>query len=435
MKLISLTFLVFFCCGLLFAQQSELSRDLLYEYEGTYEFTDGRRITLGIFDEFNKSLVYLDLRTLKVGALLPVSENEFKDNNDASLTFEFQRDPTGKVVRLKTSQGIAVAAERVMPHKREAVSFNSNGRTLRGDLYLPDRNGKFPVVAFAQGSGPSTRGVAFFTTYFLQLGVGVLTFDKQGAGESEGDWETASFDELSDDIVAGINFLRSRPEIDTKKIGILGNSQGGWVGTMAASKSHHVKFLLMRVGSGENVLDTISHEYRGTLMADDWTASEANQAVQMYREHWTASARSGKWEDGDTAILKYQNEPWFKKIFDKPREKTASSQKWSIWLKKNLYYDSYDYLKKIKVPVLWLMAEKDWNVNSQTGQPRVLAALKEAGNKDSTVKILPNMAHTGLLAKTGYYNEPFSWQYAPGFWDTMAAWLSDHRIAKPQHAK
>ncbi len=76
------------------------------------------------------------------------------------------------------------------------------------------------------------------------------------------------------------------------------------------------------------------------------------------------------------------------------------------------------------------MAEKDMNVNSQKSYPRILKALQTAGNKDYSVKIIPNSGHTGLVATTGYYNEAFSWKYAGGFWDTMQAWLTKRKIAR-----
>lgn len=413
------------------AQPAAPDRQTLLQYEGTYEFPGGRRMTLGIFDEFNKSLVYLDLKTLKQGALVPIAGDRFRENNNEKLIFEFVRNSDGMIDSLKSQSGDGIElGRRVMPHVRRTVEFKSGQRTLRGDLYLPASGGKHSVVVFAHGSGPATRGVAFFTTYFLQLGIGVLTFDKQGAGESSGDWETASLDELSDDVSAAVDFARSQTNVDRAKVGILGNSQGGWVGTMAAAKNPRVSFLLMRVGAGESVQDTVAHEYKGTFMADGLSERDADEAVKMFREHWNVAKAGGDWEAGNAVIQKYAERPWFKKIYPEPRKKTAGSEKWWTWVRKNFDYDSVDYLKKIKIPVLWLMAEKDWNVNSQRSLPRILAALEEAKNKDHLVRILPGMAHSGLTAKTGYYNDTFSWQFAPGFWDTMAEWLKKRRIAK-----
>ena len=89
------------------------------------------------------------------------------------------------------------------------------------------------------------------------------------------------------------------------------------------------------------------------------------------------------------------------------------------WLGRNLGYDSYDALQSVTVPVLWVLAEKDWNLDSQASAPRIREALELAGNTDVTVRVLPDAGHTGLLVKTGLSNDPISWQYAPA---TGTAW-------------
>nr|WP_158626845.1 alpha/beta hydrolase [Flavobacterium sp. GT3R68] len=241
----------------------------------------------------------------------------------------------------------------------------------------------------------------------------------------------ASLTELADDVVAAVNAAKSSAKVDAKKIGILGSSQGGWVGSMVAAKSKDVSYLLMRVGPGQNVLETIAHEYEGGFIAEGFSKEEIAEIMQMYRQHWALAAKNKTWEDGNNVFLSYQNKPWYKKIYTEPRVKSEASAKWWTWLSKNLYVDSYDYLKQLKTtPVLWQLAEKDWNVNSQKSYPRLVEALTKAGNKDFRVNILPNMGHSGLVVKTGLPNDEFSWQYAAGFWDTMATWLKDRKIAK-----
>lgn len=405
--------------------QQTVDSQKLYSYEGTYDFGNNEKITLGIFDEFNHNLVYLNLKTLKQGALLPIDDTHFKENNDSTLVFSFKANEL-----IQTKNGKSIVGKKIFPHTRETISFKSGNNTLEGDLYLPATKGKHSVVVFAHGSGPTTRGVSFFTTYFLQLGIGVFTFDKQGAGKSQGDWEVAGLDALADDVVAAINIIKTNPKVNQKKIGILGTSQGGWVGSMAAAKSRDVSFLLMRVGSGQSVLETIAHEYEGSFIADGFTKEEIAEIMVMVRQHWVAAAKNKTWEEGNDIYLSYKDKPWFSKVFPKPRIKTSSSEKWWIWLSKNLYVDSYDYLKQLKIPVYWQLAEKDWNVNSQKSYLRIMEALTLANNKDHTVFIIPNMGHGGIVAKTGLPNDEFSWQYAPGFWDTMETWLKNRKIAQ-----
>ena len=430
MRLFFLPSILLLLTNVVLAQQISLSKDSLYPYEGTFELGNKHRITLGIFDEF-KSLVYMNLTTLKLGALIPVKNNAFRDNNDSTKLFIFSRDKKNKVSGLKIIQdSLTVKGWRVFSHTRQPVSFVSGKRILKGDLYTPVSKGTHSAVVFAHGSGAATRSVGFFTTYFLQLGIAVLTFDKQGAGESTGDWQTASFDELSDDIIAGINFLKKHPAINPKKIGVMGNSQGGWIGSMVTAKTKDAAFLLMRVGAGENVMETMLHENRGIYLADGFAENEVDEIIKMYRNYMNVAIQGKTWEQGDSVILSYRKNLWFKKIYPEPRIKSVSSEKNLLWLRKNLLYDSYDYLKKTKVPVLWLMAEKDWNVNSQKSYPRIVEALKKAGNKDFEVNIIRNSAHSGLITKAGFYTEPFSWEYAPGFWDTMQTWLKKRKIAK-----
>ncbi|MES2810906.1 MAG: alpha/beta hydrolase [Bacteroidota bacterium] len=418
-----LVFLLLFITNLSFCQQ-KTDHQKWYQFEGTYDFGNDEKITLGIFDEFNHNLVYLNLKTLKLGALQAVNETSFKENNDSTMVFTFS--PTKLEI---TKNGKTRIGKKIMLHTRETVSFQSGPNTIEGDLYMPARKGKHPVVVFAHGSGPMTRGVSFFTTYFLQLGIGVFTFDKQGAGKSQGDWEIASMEALADDIVAGINKIKTNPKTDTSKIGILGNSQGGWVGTIAATKSKDVSYLLMRVGSGQSVLETIAHEYEGSFIAEGLPKEEITEIITMYRQHWALAGQNKTWEDGNELFLSYQNKPWYTKIYDKPRVKSEASDKWWKWLNKNVNVDSYDYLKQLTIPVLWQLAEKDWNVNSQKSEPRIKEALAKVNNKDYTVLTHPNMGHSGLFVKTGLPNDEFSWQYAPGFWESMTTWLKDRKIA------
>ena len=129
------------------AQQLILSKDDLYAYEGTFDLGNNHRITLGIFDEF-KSLVYLDLKTLKLGALIPLENNLFRDNNDSSMFFQFLRDKNNNVEGLKISKNSLplLLGKRVSPHTTQSVSFVSGKQTLKGDLYIPTSKGSHPAV-------------------------------------------------------------------------------------------------------------------------------------------------------------------------------------------------------------------------------------------------------------------------------------------------
>jgi dienelactone hydrolase len=420
MRICITLFIVFFTSLLpVYAQNTKPN---LHIYEGTYEFRNGEKLTMGIFDELGGSLVYLNLKTLKVGTLVHIKDHLFRDNQDSLLLFEFQQIENNIASLKRIQNSIPEEGKRNRLHTREEITFTNNRNKLSGALYLPEGKGPHPLAVVVHPSGPATKGAAFFTTHLLQLGIGVLIFDKQGAGKSEGSWETASFDDLASDVLAAIKFAKSRNEIDQTKIGITGSSQGGWIGSMVAAKSKDLAFMIIRVGAGENVLQTITHEYKGILISKGLTPSEVSKGLQMYQRHWRAAAQGKRWGVGDSILKEYKNESWYADIVG-DRSKTEGSSKWWTWLQKNLYYNSYDYLKKVKIPVLWFLAEKDWNVNTPASYARLLAAKKQSGNKDFTVARIAGASHSGMLAKTGLPNDVFTWQYAPGYWDKLEAWL------------
>ena len=134
--------------------------------------------------------------------------------------------------------------------------FLNNGARLRYDLDLPAGAGPFPAIVFVHGSGMVTRGnVAHGTNPFVPEGVAVLRYDKRGVGESTGIFfnvgpanSATTLGTLANDVVAAVRFLKNFPEIDPNRIGVLGNSQGGWISPLAAAEAEEISFMLIWSG-------------------------------------------------------------------------------------------------------------------------------------------------------------------------------------------
>jgi Predicted hydrolase of the alpha/beta superfamily len=78
----------------------------------------------------------------------------------------------------------------------------------------------------------------------------VLGYDKRGVGESTGDWNAATYEDLAGDAVAAVEYLKTRRDIDAAQIGLLGISQAGWIMPLAAVRSKDVAFLISISGAG-----------------------------------------------------------------------------------------------------------------------------------------------------------------------------------------
>jgi uncharacterized protein len=115
-------------------------------------------------------------------------------------------------------------------------------------------------VVFGHGSGQQTKdSCRFLADRFLARGMATLCFDKRGVGQSTGTFVLVGatdsipvFDDLASDMAAGVAFLRTRAEIDPRRIGLAGVSQAGWIMPLAAQKARPA-FMVLLVGPAVSV--------------------------------------------------------------------------------------------------------------------------------------------------------------------------------------
>lgn len=135
-------------------------------------------------------------------------------------------------------------------------TFASGDVRLSYALDLPPGPGPFPAIVFGHGSGRQTKDEAMSVkSRMTQAGFAVLRYDKRGVGQSTGTFEAPGLLNsdrllpiLAGDMVAGVEFLRTRPEIDPNRIGLMGISQAGWIMPLAAERSPHVRYMVLVVG-------------------------------------------------------------------------------------------------------------------------------------------------------------------------------------------
>ncbi len=123
-------------------------------------------------------------------------------------------------------------------NERQITCANGDVR-LSGTLLTPQsRTSPHPPMVFLHGSGSAPRQqFRFLAEHFVGLGYASFIFDKRGSGESTGDWRRATFDDLASDALACIVALKTAGDVDTDRIGLLGQSQGGWVAPLVAAKT------------------------------------------------------------------------------------------------------------------------------------------------------------------------------------------------------
>jgi pimeloyl-ACP methyl ester carboxylesterase len=125
----------------------------------------------------------------------------------------------------------------------KSVTFGSNGIALHGMLYMPSnasQENQLPGAVICHGYGGDKDSFINSARELTAEGVSVLTFDFRGHGSSGGKLDGS----VVDDVMDAWEFLGERPEIDRKRMGLIGHSMGAFSAILAAGKLGKAKVLV-----------------------------------------------------------------------------------------------------------------------------------------------------------------------------------------------
>jgi pimeloyl-ACP methyl ester carboxylesterase len=309
------------------------------------------------------------------------------------------------------------------PYYSEEITFENTKAeiTLSGTLTLPSKNGIFPVVVLISGSGPQNRDEEIFghkpflvlADHLTKNGIGVLRFDDRGTAKSTGNFKTSTTLDFSTDVEASIKYLLSRKEINKKKIGLIGHSEGGIIASMVASKSKNISYIVMLAGSGlqGNQLLLLQQELIGKASGISEINLQLTKNINSNTFNIVIKSENSKQLKIDLAeyikqSLKYN--PTFKNSKEIDKENFIKSQVNIIsspWMQYFIKYNPAIDLEKVDCPVLAINGEKDLQVPPKENLKAIKKALIMGGNKKITIKELPNLNHLFQQCKTGLPSE------------------------------
>ncbi|MDW8051879.1 MAG: alpha/beta fold hydrolase [Armatimonadota bacterium] len=289
---------------------------------------------------------------------------------------------------------------------------------LAGTLTLPQGKPPFPALVLLTGSGAQNRDEEIFghkpflvlADFLTRAGYATLRMDDRGVGGSGGDFLRATTLDFAEDALAAVRYLQGRKEIDRKRIGLLGHSEGALVGAIAAAKApRQVAFLIMLAGigvPGEQLLYRQAELIaRKVNLAEPFI--ERNRALQqrvfeiLKRERDDEKAQQAIYE----AILRTLEVGTTLTEAQKAALRAEARSYTSPWFRTFLRLDPTVYLRKVRCPVLALNGELDLQVDPDQNLPAIERALREGGNKHFTIRRLPGLNHLFQKARTGLITE------------------------------
>ena len=318
--------------------------------------------------------------------------------------------------------------------REEAVHFASGAVTLAGTLVLPGGPEKYPAVVLFHGSGPQERDIST-ARWFASQGIAALAYDKRGVGESTGDFRSVPFMQLCDDGLAAIDYLKSRKEIDSKRIGVWGLSQGGWLGPLAASRSANVAFVIAVSGPGVSPGEQMIVYYANELRAQGVPESDVREASAVRRDIWNYMSNGKEYGKVMAELQGAQTKEWFSKAkaqqddsfrsLPAPAELSKQSAHSMQWFKHEAVYDPVPALRALRVPALFLFGDQDQLIPVKESVAVIREVLAQDSHHDFAIREFPNDDH-GMRRVVG----DSSGEIDPEYLKTMKEWLAT-KVQKP----
>lgn len=255
---------------------------------------------------------------------------------------------------------------------RQDVTVDIDGEAVHGLAYVPQTEGRHPAVLFVHGAGTKDRTEFEEQAAFLaEAGIVALVLDKRATGYSA--WHR-DYEAMAGDVLAGVDALRQRTDVDPSRIGLLAESEGTWVAPIAAVADPGIAFIVM---VSAPIVAPAQQATYATLMA--FEGLDVPEPVKRAVAKGIGTALSLP------NLLEYAT------------------------------FDVRPWLRQVEQPILMVYGTEDPALPIIEGAQLVLGSAPG----DVAVRYFAGAQH-GI--RIGDVTGPF----APGYLDTLATWIVDH---------
>jgi len=326
------------------------------------------------------------------------------------------------------------------PYNQEDVSFANRKANveLAGTLTWPREERPCPAAILIPGCGAHGRDYTILghrpflvlSDYLTRRGIAVLRFDGRGVGASKGDRSQATSEDYAQDVIAGINFLKARKEINPRLIGLVGHSEGGIIASLIAARLPEVAYIIM-MGSPGLPGEEYNYQYEESMSRALGLSEEAIAAKRVFQERVLAVVLHE--EDNSAAeeeIVKIYQE--FDLQIPEDRRMIAIKRFLSPWFRFSIAHDPGATLMTVRCPVLAVIGEKDVHVPPDRNIQTIRRALEAGDSEDYRVEELPGLNHflqtaeTGTPVEYGKIKETIS----PIVLELIGNWILEHTKSK-----
>jgi len=410
------------------------SAQTLKSYEGLYVGRRGTYLVERLWLGSSWSLTLTEARSSELRQLYPVGPRKFASGPrlfgpaPIESELEFGDGPNPATLSVRRGGKLDIASRA--PLKTEDFTVSNADVELAGTLIEPTTPGPHPAIVFLHGSGASPRQAYFGLGYWLaQHGFVVVKYDKRGSGESRAkSTGLLLYEALGQDAAVLARRLQTRPEVDPRRIGFWGLSEGAWTAPLAAAHFPDAAFVIMASGGGLSPAEAELLDSEDQLRTDGrFTPEQIREAVrfQALRDHYDRTGEG--WDDYIEARKHAVTQAWYNypgtDLFG-PSLPTAAM--WKVKAK-TYFYDPRPTLASLRQPVLSLFGALDTPVGVKKNLDSIREAIGSSSKARLTVKVFAGANHDLLEATTGNGAElDRVTRFSPEFFPFVTRWLASN---------
>lgn len=379
-----------------------------HAYAGLYRSAGDRHII--VRPTGSTELQLTDMKTGEVRLLSPQGNASFTHGPSRR-----QSSPTTGRVRFDVEGGHVTGlvwqserfgdmrATREPLRVRDTTVQNGELSRIQGQLILPGTGARGPVaVVVPLGDRYSLWEPAM---WLVKAGIGVFVYDRRHTGRSTGQpLETSSHTLetllLADDAAAVTKAVRGLPGVDPAKVGIMGWSQGGWIGAMVLLRVPALAFYVNVAANGNPWPEQGRHRFWARLQREGFGEQALKEAGAYFDAYHDALAMRIGWDEYWRVRARFLETKWFQFLLSTFPffQATRYTELMTHYLNER---DPAVYFERISLtPALGVYFEFDQS-NPPDSPQRFRRALLNARNRRVTVRVMPGLDH-GAWVVPGY---------------------------------
>ncbi len=325
--------------------------------------------------------------------------------------------------------------QKPYPYREEEVVIDNPaapGLRLACTLTTPNASAHHPAAILITGSGAQDRDETLLghkpflvlADHLTRQGLAVLRCDDRDLTRPSTEPMGSLIEEFTTDVKAQLAFLRTRADIDPKRIGLIGHSEGGVTGPRVAAEDPEVAFLVTLAGVGVKGRDALLEQRVLLTQSMGGTPEQIAFSRDLFATLFDELLAAADDAAAKAAAVKAFSKPVPGAPATTPEAiDQVATMFASAYYRDLLAYDPAPVLAKITIPVLSINGSKDVQVEARQNLGGYRASLNH--NPDFTAVELPGLNHLFQTSTTGAVTEyaDIDETFSPAALQVISDWI------------